>query len=559
MKLLRLLAQGSRLQLATAILASVLSGVAELGATICVLESFRSGAVLWWQFALVALFSLVIGRYSRSALGRLASKSIVRMRRRLVRSALHVPLQDLERIGSSRLLIAFTSDLVSVASTVRNLASLSASSAILLGCLAYIGWFSRAIMIVTALLCLVCIGGAVILRRLERQHHQATREAWDGVVRVYSMVLDGVKQLKINRSLARQVLLSFEHRVHEQQQYSGARGRYSDLVATWTQAMFYVILGTAVFGPFGNAQLKVEFALLALLQIRRPLRSLISDSSAFADASVAFQRITELGLKVSESDRAPAAAERPPAESLDWRTLSFKGVKFRYEGAKADFALGPLEMTFRPGELVIVAGGNGSGKTTFAKLFTGLYAPTAGVIRVDGVAVRGQNVNKYRGRFAAIFGEFCLFEGVADLQVDRLDLQAEQLAARLKLSRWMLGEPEASGKRTTLSSGERRRIALLKAVLEDRPIFVFDEWAIDQDSQFKNFFYEEFLPTMRDSGKLIIAISGDETYFHVADRVLWLERGAPPAWRDPSSFPKALGATREISENGVGAMTSMNR
>src|SRR5208283_2512309 len=142
MRLLGLLAQVSALRLATAILASVLSGVAELGAIVCVLESFRTGAVLWWQFACVALFSVVIGRYSRASVSKLASQSIVRMRRRLVRSVLHVPLLDLERIGLTRLLVAFTGDLVSVASAVRNLASLSTSSAILLACLAYIGWLA---------------------------------------------------------------------------------------------------------------------------------------------------------------------------------------------------------------------------------------------------------------------------------------------------------------------------------------------------------------------------------------------------------------------------------
>jgi putative ATP-binding cassette transporter len=561
MRLLGLLAQVSALRLATAILASVLSGVAELGAIVCVLESFRTGAVLWWQFACVALFSVVIGRYSRASVSKLASQSIVRMRRRLVRSVLHVPLLDLERIGLTRLLVAFTGDLVGVASAVRNLASLSTSSAILLACLAYIGWLAPAIMLVTALLCVVCIGGAVVLRRLEREHRHSGREAWDRVVRVYGMVLEGVKQLKLNRPLARLVLLSFEHRMREQQQSGGTRSRYSDLVATWIQAMFYVILGTAVFGPFGNAQLKVEFGLLALLQIRRPLRSLIADSSAFADASVAFQRISEIGLKLSEDDSVREGARRAPPSSRVWRSLNLKGVQFRYGGGdrKDNFAVGPLEMTLRPGELVFIAGGNGSGKTTLIKVLTGLYPPTSGTIRFDGVAVDERNIHWYRSKFAAVFADFCLFEGVADLPPDALDHQAEQLALRLKISRWMLAAPESSDKWTALSSGERRRIALLKAVLEDRPILVFDEWATDQDHRYKDFFYEEFLPKMRDSGKLVVAISDDERYFHAADRVLWLERGEAPTWRSPSSFGKAEEVIPNSREPGAETATAIDK
>ena len=561
MRLLGLLAQVSALRLATAILTSVLSGFAELGATVCVLESFRSGAVLWWQFVSVAVFSVVIGRYSRASVSRLASQSIVRMRRRLVRSVLHVPLLDLERIGLTRLLIAFTGDLASVASAVRNLASLSANSAILVACLAYIGWIAPKIMLVTALLCATCIGGAVVLRRLERRHRHSGREAWDRVVRVFGMVLEGVKQLKLNRPLARLVLLSFEHRVREQQQSASTRTRYSDLIATWIQAMFYLILGIAVFGPFGNAQLKLEFGVLALLQIRRPLRSLIVDSSALADASVAFQRITEIGLKLSGDDSVREGPRHAPPVPRHWRSLHLRAVQFRYGGGrrKDDFALGPLEMKLRPGELIFIAGANGSGKTTLVKVLTGLYPPTSGTIRFDGAAVDERNIHWYRSNFAVVFADFCLFEGVADLQPDGLGHQAEQLAVRLKLNRRVLAALGSSGDWTALSSGERRRIALLKAVLENRPILVFDEWAADQDHRYKDFFYGEFLPKMRDSGKLVVAISHDERYFHTADRVLWLERGEAPAWREPSSFLTAEEVIPNSPEPGAETATATDK
>lgn len=546
MRLLGLLAQGSALRLATTILASVLGGVAELSATVCVLESFRTGSVLWWQFAVIAVLAVLIGRYARASVNKLSAQSVIRMRRRLVESVLHVPLLELERIGEARLLVAFTSDLVNVASAVRNLASLSASSAILVACLAYIGWLSPKIMLVTAVLCAVCVGGAVILRKLERRHRHSGREAWDRVVRVFGMVLEGAKQLKLNRSLARLVLLSFEHRVREQQQSAGTRGRYSDLVATWSHAMFYVILGVAVFGPFGNAQLRLEFGVLALLQIRRPLRSLITDSGALADASVGFQRIAAIGLRLSGDETARSGAARggarytPPASQY-WRALNLRMVQFRYGGGnrKDNFALGPLEMTFRPGELIFIAGANGSGKTTLVKVLTGLYPPTSGDIRFDGAAVDEGNIHWYRANFAVVFADFCLFEGVGDLPADRLGPQAEQLAVRLELNRRSLAALASSGGSTALSSGERRRIALLKAVLENRPILVFDEWTADQDHRYKDFFYREFLPKMRDSGKLVIAVTHDEEYFPLADRVLWLERGETPTWREPSSFLKA--------------------
>jgi putative ATP-binding cassette transporter len=412
-------------------------------------------------------------------------------------------------------------------------------------------------MVVTSLLCVLCIGGAVVLRWLENRHRRSGREAWDSVLHAFNMMLDGVKELQLNRPLARRVLLSFEERVRELRRSSGERARYTDLVGAWIQAMFYVILGTAAFGPFGdNASLRLDFGLLALLQIRRPLLSLVVDSRAFVEASVAFQRIVEVGLTLAKDEHERDGGQLPPASSRGWRSLRFQGVLFRYEdeNSEGSFTLGPVEMTLRPGEIVFIAGGNGSGKTTLAKVLTGLYAPTSGTIVFDGYAVDDANIRWYRGRFAAVFADFCLFDGVVDLQRDDLDHEAEQLAIRLKLDRLMLATPESSSKSTAISSGERRRLALLAAIIEDRPVLVLDEWAADQDPHYKDVFYLEILPRMRELGKLVVVITHDDRYFRTADRVLWLERGEPPIWRSPASFAGAPEVVTDPGDRGTETM-----
>ena len=308
--------------------------------------------------------------------------------------------------------------------------------------------------------------------------------------------------------------------------------------------MFYVILGTAVFGPYGaEASLRLGFGLLIVLQLRRPLRALIADSAAFSDALVAFERLSELGLTLTEHHREQDDSQRAQALSRDWRNLDLKGVHFRYgdESSNEGFNLGPMEMTLRRGEVVFVVGGNGSGKTTLAKVLTGLYTPTSGTIQLDGINIDLNNMHWYRRIFAVVFSDFCLFEGVADLQPDDLGSVVNWLTTRLKLSRQMLMGPALHNHSTPLTSGERGRIALLRAVIEDRSVFVFDEWAADQDHGYKDFFYQEFLPRLRGARKLVVVISDDERYFHMADRILWLERGEPPVWRSPSSFAMDAG------------------
>jgi putative pyoverdin transport system ATP-binding/permease protein len=547
MQLLRLLARVSVLKLVLAILASVLSGFAAMAALIAVFESLRRGTLLWWEFAAAAAFAMICREVGRVVLGRLATKALVRMRWRLVRSVLQVPLLDFERIGAARMLVAFTADLASVGSAVRNLVSLCSSTAFLIACVGYLTWLTPPRGGITAGLLVLCIVVALYLRQLEQEQRQSVRASWDRVVHIYTMLLNGVKQLKLNRQLARQVLRAFKDRNSAQLPSGSKRIKQADLVGTWVQVMFYVILGMAVFGPFGDGpslRRAYGYGLLALLHIRGPLRSLISDSRDFGEASIALRRITDLGLTLS-ADHEGDGDRGEPLFAREWQRLKLDAVRFHYQADNPDdeFAIGPLDLTLHPGEIVLVAGGNGSGKTTFAKLLTGLYAPTHGSIRLDEKVVDESNMRWYRSKFSAVFADFCLFEGVADLRYKDVANEAERLAARLKLDHHVLAAPDASsGTTATLSSGERRRVALLMALLEDRPILVFDEWAADQDPQYKNLFYTEILPRVRDSGKLVVVISHDERYFHTADRVLWLERGEPAVWRSPSSFGEQLEA-----------------
>lgn len=167
--------------------------------------------------------------------------SLLRLRRRMLRSVLNVPLEEFERIGTVRLLVGFTTDLNSIGVAVRNFVHIFSGAAFLLSCLAYLGWLSFERMVVTACLLLVTIGVAILLRQLEKQHGRAARAVWDRVVHVFKMVLDGVKQMKLNRTLARQVLRTFESRVRDMQCAGGQREWYSEAVVIWIQSMSFVI------------------------------------------------------------------------------------------------------------------------------------------------------------------------------------------------------------------------------------------------------------------------------------------------------------------------------
>jgi putative ATP-binding cassette transporter len=199
-------------------------------------------------------------------------------------------------------------------------------------------------------------------------------------------------------------------------------------------------------------------------------------------------------------------------------------VSYGREQEEGRFVLGPLDLAFQRGELIFVIGGNGSGKTTLAKLITGLYAPEEGEIRVDGELVTEENREAYRQHFSAIFTDFYLFESLLGLDDPDLDLLAKGYLEKLQLDH-KVRVNDGQFSTLSLSHGQRKRLALLAACLEDRTFYVFDEWAADQDPHFKKIFYESLLLELKAKGKTVLVLSHDEKYYRVADRIIKLDYG----------------------------------
>ena len=169
-------------------------------------------------------------------------------------------------------------------------------------------------------------------------------------------------------------------------------------------------------------------------------------------------------------------------------------------------------------------GGNGSGKSTLAKLITGLYIPESGVVRINGNIVNDDNREWYRQHFSVVFSDFFLFERLLGITNPNLNVQAQEYLQQLRLERKVRIENDKLST-TQLSQGQRKRLALLTAYLEDRPIYLFDEWAFDQDPTFREIFYRQILPNLKQRNKAVLVISHDDHYFDLADRIIKLDYG----------------------------------
>ncbi|MQY19594.1 ATP-binding cassette domain-containing protein [Nocardia macrotermitis] len=188
------------------------------------------------------------------------------------------------------------------------------------------------------------------------------------------------------------------------------------------------------------------------------------------------------------------------------------------------FALGPLDLVFEPGQISFVIGGNGSGKSTLAKLITGLYVPRTGSISLGDERIDHENIEWFRQNASAVFTDFHLFEDYLGFDRPGIDDEVRGYLEELQIAHKVTVQ---DGRLSTiaLSQGQRKRLALLTALLEDRQIYVFDEWAADQEPRFREVFYTEILAGLKRRGKTVIVITHDDRYFDHADQIVKLDFG----------------------------------
>ena len=515
------------------VLAGLLSGACNAGLLALINTALHTAGTamtpLVWRFAGLGLVKLVTSALSRVLLARFSHRTIADLRLALSCKILAAPLPHVEALGVPRLLVTLTDDIQDIRAALLSIPSVALNTAILLGCAAYLGWLSwRLLLFLLGFLllgaCCYRVLGASAFRALKH-----AREAQDTLFRHVRSLLEGLKELKLHHQ-RREAFLSHHMRAatDSYQHHSVVAMTRFIMADSCSQLVFYVPVGLLLFAlPFVHTlslQTLTGYVLTTLYMIG-PLSAVMNALPFFGRAVVALQKVEALGLSLTAYSTAENVVTHP-APMRSWERLELHGVVYTYPHERGDrrFTLGPVHWTLHPGELVFLRGGNGSGKSTLVKVLTGLYPPHAGEIRLDGHPITTQNREWYRQLFSVVFSDFYLFEHLLGLTTAGLDARAQHYLAQLQLDH-KVQSTDGELSTTALSQGERKRLALLTAYLEDRHIYIFDEWAADQDPQFKDIFYTQLLPALKAKGKTVLVISHDERYFSLADRVLKLDDG----------------------------------
>jgi len=526
------------------IVLTVASGVANamnLAVINAAVDALRGGGPPWQYFV---WFGLSIGlfvyslRYILYESSRITEAAICSVRLRLADKIRRSDLLALESIGEGDIHARISRDTAAIGQSTRPLFAAAQGAVMILCTVAYIAIVSPVAMLLCVLL--IAGGGAKYLRdkTVYNKGLQDASKQEDELAESLNGLLKGFKEIRINKLKSDDVFEEFQLTATEVREVrTHVMVLFSNNIL-FIEMFFVLLLGAVVFvlpvvaTSFTGTATKIVAAILFFFG---PLANVVSMIPVLAQVNVTVENLERLEATLDDALAHSAEHETTPGVDMrSFRSIRFEGVSFTYKDpdGNATFQVGPIDGEVRRGEILFIVGGNGSGKTSFLKLLTALYWPAQGGIRVDDLEIGPPNIQSYRHLFSAIFSDFYLFDklhGLRDAAQERVNALLETMELSHKTT-----FRDGRFTDTRLSTGQRKRLALVVSWLEDKPVFVFDEVAADQDAHFRGYFYETLLPELKNGGKTVVVVTHDDRYFHVADRVLAMEYGklqevSPPA------------------------------
>lgn len=468
---------------------------------------------------------------SQILLVRFSQDTILDLSLSLCAKIVRAPLLRSEQRGASHILVTLTDDVSWVTWAIQCFPNFLMNGALVLGCGIFLAWLSWSVFLGVLGVAVVSVLVHQWLHTSVRDIIAASREARAELFQRFRSLTDGLKELLMHRARRREFIEEDVRGAAELYRKTNLEAtRIQALLGAWNQVSLYFLIGFIIFlfPSFGLISPEALTGyIVAMIYMMGPISTIISVAPTLERGQVALENIERLGISLDVSPEGLQTRDVVDLEPGISPIVQWTDVVFSYgadNGADTPFTLGPISLELCPGELVFVIGGNGSGKSTLVKVLSGLYQPVRGDIRLADTTITDENREWYREHFSVIFSDFYLFKkllGQSDSHVQRL---APQYLRLLHLDQKVTVRDRAFST-LDLSQGQRKRLALVTAYLEDRQIYVFDEWAADQDPQYKEVFYKTLLPDLRARGKTVIVITHDDRYFHLGNQIIKLDDG----------------------------------
>ncbi|BBN81585.1 pyoverdine biosynthesis protein PvdE [Pseudoalteromonas sp. A25] len=512
--------------LANALVLALINNVAEN-----ISDINRENHILYY----LVLFSLTIAIYGftqqrlMTKAARTVEKAISGLRVELFECVRYTELSTLEKIGKERIFNTLSKELQTISQSAQLFVIIGQSITLVFFTSLYIAYHSFVAFLVISVL--IMLGASIHrLRANEIQKNmKLSFESENMLIQRLSDLLDGFKEVKLSNPRADDLEKEF---VSDSTRARNAKTKTQTLFATdfvLSQITFFAATGAMVFivpllsNIYTDVVIKVTTASLFLIG---PITSIVGGIPIYTTATEAANNVLELESELKlATQKARKSNDSTPKEVYEFKEIKLEGAYYQHNrpAGERPFFVGPVDLTIKPGQITFVTGGNGSGKTTFIRMLTGLYELQAGQILLDGQSVTNNELDAYRSLFTAVFSDFHLFKQLYGIRVGSAQEIDDWLVFLEMNNKVSVENSEFST--VALSSGQRKRLALLSTILENRPIYIFDEWAADQDPIFRRKFYEQVLPKLKERGNTVIAITHDDAYFHLADVHLKMVEG----------------------------------
>lgn len=448
----------------------------------------------------------------------LGHQFIWRKRSAMVWQMMNTPIATLEAKGEGELLALLGPDIRNITLAFVRLPELIQGIVLALVAMGYLGYLSVPVLLITIgwLVVTFTLGYKMVSKVY--QHIDKVRGYESDLQSSFQVVIQGRKELALNPARAKHF-----YDTHYQAAAMGYKQNiikadsYHLSAINWSNIMMLGLIGVIFLLAETQGWISMAVATsfsLTILFMRTPLLQAIGAYPTLLSGELAYKKINELLPEKS----LPKEGKTQKVKDT-WQQLRWDNITWQYPDK--GFEVGPLSMTVTRGETVFIIGANGSGKSTLSLLLTGLYPMAQGHAYCDGQAI---NAKSLMSLFSVVFTKPYLFETVF-LEPSEADhaLAAEWLM-RLQLNNKITVDNHQLST-LSLSAGQSKRVALLLAMAEKRDILFLDEWAAEQDPQFRRYFYRELLPWLKQLGKTLLIISHDDDYFDVADRVYEMQQG----------------------------------
>ena len=509
------------------LLMSIVTGISDIGIIMIITSSFNSSMEFKYKlfYYLITLFVYLVGRRMvQIGLINFSYGLVYDFRMKMITKIFSSPFQNFEKIDPGRVYTTLNNDLDTLAQSSGLFVGVLVSSITTIGAFIFLASLSFWATIVTLIVIFSLMGIGILIAKITRPYYEKARDAQNEFMDLAHGMVNGFKEISLHRKKKIEYRKDIAISVEKFKTTSSLAGIKSVDGGITGEVMLVLILGGAALGipelyPNIKVYTVISFVMIILFLIG-PVKILLGSVSNLNGILIALNRVRTFLKEIPSSIDLD---DTPPAKISQIESFKVSNVKFHYTNAegKKSFSVGPLNLEAKKGDVIFIIGGNGSGKTTVGKLLTGLYEPNKGFFYINGQPIQSNELGEY---FSTVFTPTYLFNKLYNIDVEKKEKDIKHFLKLLHLNEKVVIEGNTYST-TKLSGGQRKRLALLQCYMEDSPIYLFDEWAADQDPSYRKFFYRTLLPEMKRLGKIVIAITHDDHYFDAADKILEMNYG----------------------------------